>query len=218
VLNIRAQAEIFYTIYDTYEGVCEEKNISPTLKKERYTCKASQSSYILIKTTGTSNIPCADATGYQGVVSKRPKLTSAGPFSCGADVAKARTLSEKLKTAVAKRHDWSKDKNHKYNQQVFWELRGESYSWKYDKNKGSYKGICKRKDLAGGYMQMMKKDGLKNIECGDSPSWFYIKATLPNGTAFCLNRNDKNNNDSTTDMKNCAQITGGTFTNVVKVR
>jgi hypothetical protein len=225
VLNIRAEAELFYATNGTYQGICELGAVKAVLKKERYTCKAAQNSYVLIKSSGKKNIPCADATGYKGIVAKKPKLSGKGPFLCGASSDESgstpswsRSIVEKLKTPVATRHEWSGDINHKYYQQVFWELRGESYSWKHDVNKGSYTGICKRKDLAGGYMGMMKKDGLKNIECGDSASWFYVKATMPNGWNFCLNRNDKNDNDSKEVMENCAQAKQGAFTNVVRVR
>ncbi len=216
ILNVRAQMEIHFTMHGSYTNACTEKTVKSVLKKHGYTCLARATEYVLYQTAGRKKVPCADYTGYHGIVERSPKVTKEA--ACGAKPAWMRTIQEKLDTPVIKRHDWSKDLNHKYYQQVFWELRGESYSWKHDINKGSYLGLCRHKALGKPYLDMMKRDGLKDIECGDSRTWFYIKATMPNGWQFCLNRNDQNNNDSKQDMENCQQTVTGKFTNVVKVK
>jgi hypothetical protein len=212
---LRVIAEIDYANQGSFKNLCKNKQIVDGMKKNKMTCKSTTDTYVLFSKSNTKKIICVDHTGFSGVVSKKPK------GKCATDTAEvpSRRLSiqEKLSIPVLKRHEWSADLNHKYYQQMFWEMRGETYSWKHDIKNGSYLGLCKDKSLGKGYMSMMKKDGLRDIECGDSPSWFYIKATMPNRWSFCLNRKDGENNDSKEVMENCSGVVKGTFTNLVKV-
>jgi hypothetical protein len=219
IQNVRALLEIQYDLNGGYTKACKEKTIKEALKKEKYTCRSSKDSYVVYKKISSKNYSCIDSTGFVGTVAKKPK-TSKKPYTCGAETEKPfwqLTTAEKLAIPLKDRHDWSDSLGHKYRQQVFWELRGESYSWKYDLNNGSYLGVCKHKSLGSAYIEMMKEDGLKNIECGDSPSWFYIKATLPDNSSFCLNRNDADGNDTEEDMRDCSEAAKTKFKNIVVV-
>lgn len=124
--------------------------------------------------------------------------------------------NEKPVTDKVATYPWSMNLSHKYYQQVFWEMRGDSYSWKWDKNGGSYTSVCSASPVAS-YLDMMKQDGLTKISCSESPQWFYVEATLPNNAGtFCLNRRDSDSNDDEVLARNCTDARKSTFSNVVR--
>jgi hypothetical protein len=128
-----------------------------------------------------------------------------------AELEKQKPVADKVLS-----YRWSSDLSHKYYQQVFWEMRGDSYSWKWDKNGGRYTGVCSDSPVAS-YLDMMKRDGLTRISCSESPNWFYVEALLPNnGGTFCLNRRDGDGNDDDEAARDCTEARKATFTNVVR--
>lgn len=128
-----------------------------------------------------------------------------------AELEKQKPVTDKVST-----YRWSSDLSHKYYQQVFWEMRGDSYSWKWDKNGGRYTGVCAASPVAS-YLDMMKQDGLIRISCSESPTWFYVEATLPDKAGiFCLNRRDGDGNDNEVAARECADARKATFSTVVR--